>query len=305
MTIEEEIIKFLDGITDTCQKLRRAITHEEAPVVVAQAVVPQLSAEEEFEELKKILESDRWPEAVNSALICDPKSETDKTERGRGIIELLIDDDLKGLKFLDYGCGQGYCAHLSSSYETKVSVGYDIVKHPQWKKFPKSDAILTNDFGLVTQNGPYDVILLFDVLDHRKNESAASILEKAKNLLAPQGKIYVRCHPLTSRHGTHLYLDINKAYLHLIFTENELKQLIPQSIHAEKNTGSPYPVNEYENMFKGSGLTVVHRREIKENPEEFFKIPLIKERIMRHTGHKSYPEFQMSLSFIDVTLQKS
>jgi len=49
----------------------------------------------------------------------------------------------------------------------------------------------------------------------------------------------------------------------------------------------------------------VHKREIKENPEEFFKMPLITNRIIRNTGHKQYPEFQMSLSFVDMVLQKS
>jgi 2-polyprenyl-3-methyl-5-hydroxy-6-metoxy-1,4-benzoquinol methylase len=305
MTIETEIIKFLDDITNACQNLKKAIVH--TPQVEAQSLpTPQLSQEQEFEELKKLLEDERWPDAVNPALIVDPKSIDDKTERARGIIELIIDDELKGLKFLDFGCGEGFCAHLGAEYGTNLSAGYDLVKHPQWRKFEQKDnVVITNDFGLITKNGPYDVILLFDILDHVKNETPTDILTKAKDLLAPSGKIYVRFHPSTSRHATHHYHDVNKAYLNLVFTEEELRKIIPQSTYSEKNIGSYFPISSYDKIVKDSGLVTVHKREIKENPEEFFKMPLITNRIIRNTGHKQYPEFQMSLSFVDMVLQKS
>lgn len=309
--IENEIIKFLDKISEACLTLKNSlqpaqnITIQSAPVQ-AKEEPNKLSLSEEFVELKKALEGDKWPEAVNPALIVDVKSNEEKTERARGVIELLIDDELKNLKFLDFGCGEGYCAYIGAEYGPTLSVGYDLIKNPQWRKFePKENTIITNDFGLVEKNGPYDIILLFDILDHVKNEKPVDILIKAKNLLAPTGKIYIRCHPFTSRHATHLYHDMNKAFLHLIFTEAELKQLIPRSIHAEPNFGSVFPKASYEQMIKEAGLVTVHSRDMREAPEEFFKIPLIKNRIIKNTGHKQFPDFQMSLSFIDYVLQKT
>ena len=50
-----------------------------------------------FEDLKILLESDEWPEAVSNFLICN-ETEEDKEDRARGILNLLS-IDLKGKKF--------------------------------------------------------------------------------------------------------------------------------------------------------------------------------------------------------------
>jgi 2-polyprenyl-3-methyl-5-hydroxy-6-metoxy-1,4-benzoquinol methylase len=308
MSLETELVKFLDGMIASCEGLRKNFA---APnTQVSAQVSPQVSVNEildvsSFESLKQVLYSDRWPEAVNKNLICDPNSDKDKIERGRGILELMIDEDLKGLKVLDYGCGEGHCAYLSSEYDTITSVGYDVVEYPQWKNFEhKQNTTITTDWGFVKSNGPYNVIILFDVIDHLKIENPTEVLRKLGELLAPDGKIYMRCHPITSRHGTHLYHDLNKAYVHLVFTGEELRQLVPESKFQEKNIGSFYPVATYNQQIEEAGLKVLNKRDIRENPEDFFKTPAIAERIMKNTGHTAFPEFQMSLSFIDICLQK-
>lgn len=255
-----------------------------------------------FEQLKKAVLSDKWPEAVNPNLICDPNSETDKVERGRGIIELMIEEDLKGLKFLDIGCGEGHCANLAADYGTEVAVGYDISEYPSWAGFEKS--VMTTDFEQVKENGPYDTIIIFDVIDHIKQEDPVTLLNKAKEVLKDNGKIYMRVHPFTSRHATHLYHDLNKAFVHLVFTEEELKQLVPESQHAEESTGVLFPLRTYNEYVAKAGLKAINRRDITEKVEPFFKIPKIAERIIGVTKMGNFPEFQMSMQFIDYVLGK-
>lgn len=260
----------------------------------------------DFESLKTALMSDKWPEAVNPNLICNPENEEEKLERGRGIIELIIDEDLKDLKFLDYGCGEGQSAFVATEYEPAISVGYDIKAKDKWKEFEKEKLIITDNYDKVVENGPYDVILLFDVIDHISNESPTYLLNKLKDLLTDTGKIYIRCHPFISKHGTHLYHELNKAYVHLVFTNDEIKTILPDSKYQEKNIGVIYPVKTYRGWFKDSDLNVLNERIYEEKPvPAFFKIPKIAERILQNTGTNQFPEFQMGLMFIDYTLSKN
>lgn len=257
-----------------------------------------------FEKIRKGLESDRWPAAVNPNFVCDPNSKLDKIERGRGIIESTIDEDLKGKKLLDIGCGEGHVVLHAIEKQCSIAVGYDIKDH-NWDQMPKTDAILfTTDFEAVKASAPYDVIILFDVIDHIKGIEPIELLKKAKEVLADNGKIYVRFHPFTSRHATHLYHDLNKAYVHLVFTEEELKTLIPESKYAEPSLGVIYPINTYTHFITEAGLKIVSKRETKETVEPFFKIPKIAKRIMERTKSNKFPEFQLGLQFIDMILSK-
>lgn len=276
---------------------------------VAQPVATQstttVGEQTDFEKLKELLEGDKWPDAVNKNLICDPDSEQDKIERGRGIVELMIEEDLNGLKVLDFGCGEGQCAMVSTDYGTSLSVGYDIKENENWAGMQKPNLIMTTDWEQVKASGPYDVIILFDVLDHSTLEDPTTLLKKVNSVLSPQGKVYMRCHPWMSRHATHLYHDINKAYIHLVFTDEEIKELAPDSKFFEESVKVTKPLMTYAEHIGEAGLKAENRRDITEKAEAFFKVPLIADRITRNTGFNEFPEFQMSLQFLDYVLVKS
>jgi len=257
-------------------------------------------ADSDFENLKKALYSDKWPNAVNPNLICDSTSDADKKERGIGILELVIEEPIKTGKFLDFGCGEGHCAAAAVEIlGCSSSVGYDTKKF-NWPTV--ANTTFTTSYEEITQLGHYNAILMFDVLDHASGETPAELLKKAADVLAPDGCIYMRCHPWMSRHATHLYHKINKAYAHLVFTEDELRQL--SDYVPENNIKAAYPVVTYEKIIKESGLKIKTQRNITEKVDNFFKVPKLAERIMLNTGHKSYPEFQMGLQFIDYVLVK-
>lgn len=313
-----KLIGVLQTVTDLLEDLKKEFpvtlpapkisTIPESPIVRTQSTTPEIPVVEndldQFESLKKALNSNRWPEAVNPHLICDPESETEKIERGRGVMELMIEDDLK--KFLDIGCGEGHCTAVAATeYGASMSVGYDIKSYDSWNKFPaRPNLQFTNSFETVKTNGPYDTILLFDVLDHVVGQDPISLLTMARDVLSENGVIYMRVHPFTSRHATHLYHELNKAYVHLVFSPEEIRLLLPESKYEEPNIGVVKPIVTYESYIAAAGLKIQHRTNIEEKIEPFFKIPKIAERIMKQTKLPNFPEFQLTLQFLNFKLSK-
>lgn len=265
----------------------------------------------EFITLKSLLASDQWPEAIDQNLICAQDSETDKISRAEGILELLVEKDLRNKKFLDFGCGEGHVAYKALTQEPLISVGYDKIHMPSWSKFPTNDKLLfTTDFETAKQHSPYDIILVYDVIDHVSHKEALAILRQIHDLLDINGTIYLRTHPFCSRHATHLYQTINKAYIHLVFTNQELKDL---GYEAPDNTHVVYPINQYETMFKEADLAISHNNILREKVDAFFKkTPLIKERIRMHYKDSSdkhirnggFPEYQCEQQFLDYVLKR-
>jgi len=276
---------------------------EVAPDKIGQIVQQEL---EDFDSLRKALESEKWPEAVNVNLICDPTNEQDKLERGRGVIDLMIEFDIKDKKLLDFGCGEGHLPFVAASdYESTMAVGYDCLKNDKWSNFQKENLMYSDDWNDVLKNGPYDVIVIFDVIDHAKNENAVSILNKAREALKYDGRIYMRCHPYISRHGTHLYHHLNKSYAHLVFTKEELTKIVPDQRFVEDNINVIFPLITYKEFITKSNLEVESMREIRSNVDSFFKIPKIAERIIKNNSLTSFPEFQMGIDFVDYVLKMS
>ncbi|NBT57225.1 methyltransferase domain-containing protein [bacterium] len=267
----------------------------------------KIENEAEFKVLKGLLESDQWPEAVFSLQIADENSESDKAERAEGIADILL-PPFSGKKFLDFGCGEGHVAKYVSS-EAAVSVGYDITRSHSSKidwENKKDNLLLTTDFNKATSEGPYDIVMIYDVLDH-SSVDLSEILEKAKSVLAEDGKIYLRCHPWTGRHGGHAYRKINKAFVHLVFKEDELEEM---GVKLEWNRKILFPIGTYNKAIEEAGLVRESEPEVDtQEVESFFEEnPLVKSRILAAFGLDKWtaekPAFQMSQCFLDYVLKK-
>lgn len=247
---------------------------------------------EEAQKLLDLLVTDEWPEAVPEFLICSDSDE-DKNERAEGILD-YIGDDLSGKKVVDFGCGEGHVAIKAGETALK-SVGYDIVKTGNlvWEDDSK---LLTTDFSKVLANGPYDLVILYDVLDH--SEDPVAVLNQVKTVCGSDTKIFIRCHSWMSRHGGHLYKQLNKAWLHLFFTEEELSLMGIKLDFCQKYY---FPIFQQKQWFDASGLNVNSEDVIKTIVEPFFRKNEFSNRIPK--DYKEFPEFQMSQVFNDYILR--
>ncbi len=258
----------------------------------------------EFTELRMLAKSDAWPPAIPEDMICGD-DEDHKLARAAGIASEFLKTNLTEKSFLDFGCGEGHTAYIAASLLSRKKVfGYDLINQ-NWDHFEKVDNLyFSTDLQEVKQNGPYDIILLNDVLDHSKNPR--EVLEQIRELKAPNtGKIYLRCHPWTSRSGTHTYKQLNKAFLHLVFTETELQNVMGiKEVPAHKFID---PLNAYKSLIKDAGFSIVSENVVKQPVELFFttKSPIlrrIQECFSKNNFSEKFPRESMEIQFVDFIL---
>lgn len=218
-----------------------------------------------------------WPIGVAPSLICDASSEEDKMTRAKSILEMLVHRDLYGKKFLDFGCGEGHVRQAAED-QGAIAVGYDIKGDTTWDD--------------VKAQGPYDIILLYDVLDHATDPVAT--LKKIKDIMLPKTVMIIRFHPWIGRNGGHMYLTRNLAYIHLF--ENEENENTPKQKVIT-------PLSTYRGWVREAGLEIMKENTIIEKPEPFFledeRLNEINKLLNDKAPPQGWPRFQMSHSFVD------
>ena len=216
-----------------------------------------------------LLGIDCWPEAVPSFLVAKDTSETDQTNRANAVLDMMLDRNVEGLNFLDFGCGEGWIARQATKRGVKEAVGFDIKAHDNWGNM--KGAKYTSSFSDLPPNH-FDVVMLYDVLDH--TEDPMGVMSQVRHVMKRDGTIYVRCHPWTSKHASHIYKQgINKAYLHLFLQYDEIVELIgqqPMFTRIEKN-----PLEAYRWWFHE--FETKKERMVSEDVSDFFFVPSFKE----------------------------
>lgn len=251
--------------------------------------------EMDLQKMKTLIGSSEWPEAVPPEMI--PKNEEDKIIRAETILDIVVTEFLDNVRFLDVGCGEGHVAKVASDRGTKVSVGFDIKQ--QWKFSEKENLLFTTDQERVKKNAPYDVVLLYDVLDHIEHIDPCDLLQQIKYLLSPSGKVYVRTHPWCSRHGGHLYNKINKAYVHMLFDEPELLRLF--GVNSEYVIKLTHPLDIYRKWFKGAGFIVKNETIITKKVDELLRdLPTV---VRQRIDSCHVDESNMAIEYVDYVLE--
>lgn len=219
----------------------------------------------------ELMAIDCWPEAIPAMLAKKEPSEREKQKRANMVLDMMIDREVKGLNFLDFGCGEGYVAEQMAQKGVKKSTGYDIELQKGWKDF--QHAKFTHVYNELDRRS-FDIIMLYDVLDH--TEDPEGVMNQVRNLIKPGGAVYVRCHPWTSKHAMHLHTltpELNRAYLHMFLSYEELFELAQQApmfTRREKN-----PLEAYHWWFKD--FDIKRERKLEEDVSEFFTVPAFKD----------------------------
>lgn len=199
----------------------------------------------DIHQLERIILSDLWPVAASSHLIVNTAD--DVQHRARSIVRSFMKLQ-NGVKFLDFGCGDGsVCEHASQI--AKSTFGYDIKFSEKWANIP---AVCTVDYEKICESSPFDIILLYDVIDHMTKDQANLALAKLKILCSDKTRIYVRCHPWTSITGGHVYKKLNRAYAHLFLSDNKLLKYQSEYVNPITN-----PVATYEDLWANNAYEVI------------------------------------------------
>jgi len=239
--------------------------------------------------------SAEWPEAIDEAMIIDKNSKAEQKYRALQIIN-HIKETVRNKKILDFGCGNGYVA-AEAAFTARLVVGYDVRKDPMWDNHGYLPDIassgrltnqpytldLTTDINKLKEHAPFDLIILYDVLDHVVASTPLEVIKTVRSLLADDGCIFIRTHPWTSRTGGHIYEQYNKAYLHLALTPDEMVKV---GIDVDANSKIVRPIAAYELWFKEAGLTVTDRKAKTNMVEPFFDGSLLDRIIKINWGNK-------------------
>lgn len=222
-----------------------------------------------------------WPEAVPEHLIIKHNDFYKSRIRAAQIASNVIYNqrNIKILgrptietRILDCGCGDGFLAdHLSESGAGLV-VGYDIKLTHHLKTFAFGNAKYCTSVEQVEAHKPYDIVILHDVIDHLQNQNPTEFLKWITSLLSVDGTIFIRFHPWTSRHGSHLHEYhhdaplLNKAFIHLALTIDEISDITNNQIMP--NLKVLRPLAMYDKMIKDVGLRILlktsHASDIKQ-----------------------------------------
>jgi SAM-dependent methyltransferase len=254
--------------------------------------------------LQEVLNDDKFPLAVDPMFITDKTSESDKKTRAQAILDLWLRESVKDRKILDFGCGEGHLVEEMTKRGAKA-FGYDFVPIPT-----REAGIFTNDWQQIIANGPYDMVILYDVLDHSEGKNPVEILTMIKEVLLEKSSVRVRCHPWSSRHGTHLFHQANKAYLHLLFSAQELRDagfVTPRTVCVL------HPLATYQTWFGKSSYGVMERKVYNRTFENIFPLPPYRSMIVEKWRYShldeslrngtGFPGYVIEQEFIDYTLK--
>lgn len=237
-------------------------------------------------------------------MIISGEGEAEKQFRALQIVS-LIKLPMQGKVILDCGCGEGYNANEMANSAVKV-VGYDPKEDPHWAGRSKDNLVLTSNKQSVADHAPYDLIVLYDVIDHLVGEDPEVTLKWLTGMLSENGMMFVRAHPWTGRTGGHVYESANKAFIHLAMTPDELASAGLKV--KEPNLRVVRPMAAYEHWFQDAGLEVEDKRVKTTEVEEFFSGPIMDRIIKINWGGKLEPDVARKIlanHFIDYLLRKA
>lgn len=142
----------------------------------------------------------------------------------------------------------------------------------------------------------------FDEIDHEIYPE--KMLNDIKHKMNRDDFLKIRCHPWCSRNGGHYGGMENKAFVHLIFDNNTLKQKFGIGKYTNKIY---YPLDYYSKIFNSTGFNIVKMNVTRVNVDNFFKrFDNIFSKLWNCEFEKNgicIPFFHMSIEYVDYLLK--
>lgn len=220
---EAKVRQYLAVIKKATQLIEDALG--DSPTTVGENAVPIVALDKAINtprqtQIDSLIANVDWPETVPQFQLKEP-SDDDQRKRAKAVMDMVLTRSLTGLDFLDFGCGDGWLAEEALRRGARLADGYDTQVSSKWTELKAKSPALSFTSVFHEVDAMYDVIMLYDVLDHCYDP--IDVMSKVKSLLKPDGIVYVRCHPWTSKHATHVFKQgINKAYFHLFLSWDEM-----------------------------------------------------------------------------------
>lgn len=244
--------------------------------------------------LKKMLKSNLWPNALS-----EEELKESKEEKVKNVLK-----NITNIENMDIACfaddADIFVKEIIKAKANKV-VCFSLDKNINPFKIEESNqiGIVTNNKNELVGNGPFDIIICYDFLEHT-GESPENWLSLMKSIRKTNGPIYLRAHPFTSRYHDHNLA--NKAYSHLVFTDSEkLKIGCPSG---KKPCKELLTENEYFKLFYSLELSIIERNIIDHPIEEemFIKNSMISEKIKATLNKEMLFAEELSFEYIDYLL---
>jgi hypothetical protein len=245
--------------------------------------------------LMPLILSDKWPEAVTASRIVTTAEE--QRIRANAIVNHTIHESLINMRFLDFGCGIGHAVG-AAKVRGAMARGYDP------KLLNTTQYTTTSNKSHIIKLGPYDTILVYDVIDHMSPNMIESSLLYLKANMHDKTKAYIRVHPFASRHGGHSYTTHNKAYIHMFLTPEEMAK---NNVNIYKDNVVLNPREYYKDLFTKQGFKIISER------VSHLKIESIIQKLIPYVAHHWSLQNMafnpkaaldaMSIEFIDYIIQ--
>lgn len=129
-------------------------------------------------------------------------------------------------RVLDYGCGAG-----DFVYELNREKGIDAVGYEPFMEEVKSDDLpIFRDFNDICSSGKFDLITLFETIEHLTQDELDHFLKQSIDLLTENGAILISA-PIEI--GPALFLkEFNRSIFRNKWPENSIKELILAALFA-------------------------------------------------------------------------
>lgn len=127
-------------------------------------------------------------------------------------------------KVLDYGCGSGVFIKAIQGANGIEAIGYE----PFMTERVDADSPIFKDFACVAAAGPFDIITIFETVEHLDDREFREFLARADKLLTEKGKILFSA-PIEI--GPALIMkEFNRCILHRRWPENSVTELFLASL---------------------------------------------------------------------------